>query len=359
VIGTGSFGVVYQATVLETGETVAIKKVLQDRRFKNRELAIMALLKHSNVIALRHCFYSRDTKPSAPGQASTEELYLNLVMDFIPSTLHRCLRDHSKVARLVPVYLVRVYMWQLLRATHYIHSLGICHRDIKPQNLLLSKMHELRLCDFGSAKQLNPAEPNVSYICSRYYRAPELVFESTSYSTAIDTWSVGAVLGEMLRGSPLFPGQSSVDQMISIIRVLGSPSPAEVHAMNPHSKTAFPDFPAIPPANLDALFKQRAPADAIELVQALLRYDPAARLTPLQALQHRFFDPLPFRHTHPMEEPPKGAVAAYVAEQYAKAKAAAAAAAAANANAAQANVAAVVAQQQQQQPMAAPAPAVV
>lgn len=86
-------------------------------------------------------------------------------------------------------------------------------------------------CDFGSAKQLNPAEPNVSYICSRYYRAPELVFESTNYTVAIDVWSVGAVMGELLLGSPLFPGDSSVDQLIEIIKVLGSPTKAEIFAM--------------------------------------------------------------------------------------------------------------------------------
>ena len=86
-------------------------------------------------------------------------------------------------------------------------------------------------CDFGSAKQLNPREPNVSYICSRYYRAPELVFESTNYTVAIDVWSVGAVMGELLLGAPLFPGDSSVDQLIEIIKVLGSPTKAEIFAM--------------------------------------------------------------------------------------------------------------------------------
>jgi glycogen synthase kinase 3 beta len=327
--------VVYEARVLETGETVAIKKVLQDRRFKNRELAIMSQLQHSNVIRLRHCFYSRDPKPGAgpcaPAGTSSahDELHLNLVMEFVHTTLHRTLREHTKSARLMPLYLVRLYMWQLLRATHYIHSLGICHRDIKPQNVLLTRGHELRLCDFGSAKVLVRGEPNVSYICSRYYRAPELVWEATSYSTQIDAWSVGAVMGEMLLSAPLFPGESSVDQMISIIRVLGSPSPQEVRAMNPSPSSAAFQFPSIPRADFAALFKHRAPPDALELVQALLRYDPTQRVTPLQALQFRFFDPLPFRDTHVMDEVPPGAIAAYVAQQQAMAKAAAAAAAAA------------------------------
>ncbi len=184
VIGNGSFGVVYQATVIETGETVAIKKVLQDKRFKNRELQIMSTLSHPSVVALKHCFYSKGDKP--------DEVYLNLVMEYIPETLHRTLRNHTKANKLVPITYVKCYMYQLLRSVAYIHTLGVCHRDIKPQNILLNaKTHCLKLCDFGSAKILVAGEPNVSYICSRYYRAPELVFEATEYTPAIDVWSVG------------------------------------------------------------------------------------------------------------------------------------------------------------------------
>lgn len=80
----------------------------------------------------------------------------------------------------------QLYMYQLFRSLAYIHSLGICHRDIKPQNLLLDpKTGVLKLCDFGSAKHLVRGEPNVSYICSRYYRAPELIFGAIDYTTKI------------------------------------------------------------------------------------------------------------------------------------------------------------------------------
>lgn len=83
----------------------------------------------------------------------------------------------------------------------YIHALGICHRDIKPQNLLVDPTnHVLKICDFGSAKKLLKGEVNVSYICSRYYRAPELIFGATEYNNAIDVWSVGCVIAELLLG---------------------------------------------------------------------------------------------------------------------------------------------------------------
>ena|SRR5689334_21146842 len=136
-----STGVVYQATVIETGETVAIKKVLQDRRFKNRELQIMGMLEHPDVVQLKHCFYSKgdakdkDAKDKQGGSSSSAEpdIYLNLVMEFVPETIHRTIRAHTKANKYIPSMYVKVYMWQILRACNYIHSIGVCHRDIKPQ----------------------------------------------------------------------------------------------------------------------------------------------------------------------------------------------------------------------------------
>jgi len=283
VIGNGSFGVVYQATVIETGETVAIKKVLQDRRFKNRELQVMGMLDHPSVVNLKHCFYSKGEKP--------DDIFLNLVMEYIPETIHRTLRNHTKAKKLVPIMYTKVYMYQICRAIAYIHSLGICHRDIKPQNLLLNtRTHDVKLCDFGSAKILIKGEPNVAYICSRYYRAPELVFEATEYTTKIDVWSLGCVMAELLLGNPLFPGDSGVDQLIEIIKILGTPTKEEIKAMNPnHTSFKFPQIKAHP---WHKVFRSKAPPQAVDLVSKFLRYKPESRLDPLEALCHPFFDEL-------------------------------------------------------------------
>ncbi len=133
--------------------------------------------------------------------------------------------------------LVKLYAYQLCRALGYIHALGICHRDVKPQNLLVNpETHVLKLCDFGSAKMLIPTEPNVSYICSRYYRAPELIFGATNYTTMIDIWSLGCVVGELLIGRPLFPGENGVEQLVEIVKILGTPTKDEIHAMNENYK---------------------------------------------------------------------------------------------------------------------------
>uniref|UniRef100_A0A2P2M3Z2 non-specific serine/threonine protein kinase n=1 Tax=Rhizophora mucronata TaxID=61149 RepID=A0A2P2M3Z2_RHIMU len=227
VVGTGSFGVVYQAKCLETGEAVAIKKVLQDKRYKNRELQVMRMLDHPNVVCLKHFFFSTTEK---------DELYLNVVLEYISETVHRVLRHYNRMNHHMPNIFVQLYTYQICCALNYLHHVvGVCHRDIKPQNLLVHPhTHQLKICDFGSAKMLVPGEPNISYICSRYYRAPELIFGATEYTTAIDMWSVGCILAELLLGQPLFPGESGVDQLVEIIKVLGTPTREEIRCMNPN-----------------------------------------------------------------------------------------------------------------------------
>jgi len=283
VVGTGSFGVVFQAKCLETGEQVAIKKVLQDKRYKNRELQIMRLLDNPNVVQLKHCFYSTTEK---------DEVYLNLVLEYVPETVYRVLKHHTKAAQHMPMIYVQLYTYQICRSLNYIHNvIGVCHRDIKPQNLLVNPhTHELKLCDFGSAKQLVPGEPNISYICSRYYRAPELIFGATEYTTAIDMWSVGCVMAELLLGQPLFPGESGVDQLVEIIKILGTPTREEIKCMNPnYNEFKFPQIKAHP---WHKVFNKRMPAEAVDLVSRLLQYSPNLRCNALEACAHPFFDDL-------------------------------------------------------------------
>jgi serine/threonine protein kinase len=287
VIGSGSFGVVFLAKVFETGESVAIKKVLQDKRFKNRELQIMKMLNHVNVVEMKHCFYSN-------GEKSPDEVYLNLVLEYVPDTVFRFCCQYAKSNSYMPIIYVKLFTYQLLRALNYIHSSNICHRDIKPQNLLIDPVKGiLKLCDFGSAKQLAKGEPCVAYICSRYYRAPELIFGSTKYTTAIDIWSAGCVLGELLISQPLFPGESSVDQLVEIIRVLGTPTKNEIEAMN-KDYTEF-RFPQVKACSWNKVFADRKPApppEAVDLITQLLQYNPNKRIKPIDALAHPFFDEL-------------------------------------------------------------------
>lgn len=286
-IGNGSFGVVYQATLQRpTQEQIAIKKVLQDKRFKNRELQIMRKLDHCNVVKLKYFFHT-------VGDRGSSEVYLHLVLEYIPETLYKIARTHSRTRQNLPMILVKLYMYQLFRSLNYIHSMDICHRDIKPQNLLLNpETGVLKLCDFGSAKSLVGGEPNVAYICSRYYRAPELIFGATDYTTKIDIWSAGCVMAELILGEPMFPGESGVDQLVEIIKILGTPTREQMRAMNPNY-TEF-RFPVIRARSWNRIFSShlRTPPEAAKLVSNLLEYTPSNRLTPLGACAHPFFDEL-------------------------------------------------------------------
>lgn len=286
VIGNGSFGVVYQARLMSSNDLVAIKKVLQDRRYKNRELQIMRRLEHHNVVQLLYFFFISSTD-----RFGREEVYLHLVLEFIPETVNKVARHYAKSKQTIPMFYIKLFMYQLFRSLAYIHSMGICHRDIKPQNLLLDPESAiLKLCDFGSAKQLVKGELNVSYICSRYYRAPELIFGATDYTCNIDIWSAGCVLAELLLGQPIFPGDSGVDQLVEIIKVLGTPTREQIRQMNPnYQEFKFPQIRAHP---WNKVFRPRTPPEAIHLASKLLEYTPSSRITPLEACAHAFFDEL-------------------------------------------------------------------
>jgi serine/threonine protein kinase len=282
VIGNGSFGVVYQAEIEESGDLVAVKKVLQDTRYKNRELQIIKDLNHPNIVQMKHSFFSKGEKKN--------EVYLNLVLEYVPDTLYKVTRSYYKQKTPMPELTVKLYIYQILRSFAYIHSQGICHRDIKPQNILVDTVNEIvKLCDFGSAKKLSHREGNVAYICSRYYRAPELIFGATYYSTAIDIWSLGCVAAEMLLGCPLFPGESGVDQLVEIVKILGTPTNEQILSMN-RNYTDF-KFPSVRKIQWCKLFPT-ASLDLIDLIDKMLRYNPQQRIDPLTALAHPLFDEL-------------------------------------------------------------------
>jgi glycogen synthase kinase 3 beta len=256
--------------------------VYQDRRFKNRELQIMRTIKHPNIVELKNYYFST---------SSNKDIYLNMLLEYVPDSLFQASHGYLDKQSEVPLSVVKLYMYQLLRALAYIHSKKICHRDIKPQNVLVNAVNgDCKLCDFGSAKQLIPGEENIAYICSRYYRAPELVFGATIYTTAIDVWSVGCVMGEMIIGHPLFAGETGVDQLVEIIKILGTPTKDQINLMNPNYKEM--KFPQVKGSSLHKCFKTKTSLEAIDLLEKMLQYSPKDRITAAEAMCHPFFEDL-------------------------------------------------------------------
>ncbi|EGR31038.1 protein kinase domain protein [Ichthyophthirius multifiliis] len=284
IIGNGTFGVVYLATLNDTNEKVAIKKVFQDKRYKNREFEIIKILNHQNIIKLKQAYYTKGNKD--------DEVYLNIVMEYVPETLSNLIRQYRKIKQQIPPQLLKVFSYQLIRGLAYLKGISIAHRDIKPQNILTdSENFLLKLCDFGSAKKLVKGDSNIAYICSRYYRAPELIFGAAQYTTQIDIWSIGTVIAEMILFEPIFQGQNSVDQLIEIIKIIGSPTKEQVLKMNPNHNQY--NFPQIKPCSWPKFFSKQKPDPLlVDLISKILIYVPSERPTPLEALLHPYFNDL-------------------------------------------------------------------
>ena len=287
VLGMGAFGKVRLAIVKGTGEKVAIKKVFQDRRYKNRELPIMQELHHPNIVELKSYYCTKAEN------CSDDEFYLNCIMEYVPQTLSDLISQNRKNHTKFDSMTLKIFSYQMLKCIGYLHSLGICHRDIKPQNILIDPAdNTLKLCDFGCAKHLVQTESNIAYICSRFYRPPELVVGATIYTTQVDVWSMGCVIAELVLNKPIFAGKSATDQFLEIMKILGTPSYEQIKCMNDKFK-GISKLPKIEPKSWKDVFKNKTNDELfIDLVSKLLVYEPSKRLSPYQALLHPYFDDL-------------------------------------------------------------------
>jgi len=284
LIGQGTFGKVFEA-LDENKSKVAIKRVERNANFISREADILKLVNHPNCIKLLDVFYSFD-------ESTPEKKWQNLVFDFFPYTLASWVKQRKPDVRAV-----KILFYQLCLSLHHIHGLGISHRDITPNNVLVSSKGEVKLADFGSAKILDADHVSMSYICSRYYRAPELLMGCTTYTTKIDVWSAGCILAEMLTGKPLFAGNDTQDQFVKIVLVLGTPNAADLLAMKKNCKQNL-KFPKIAPLCFDNVLPKDTKDRAIasELLSTMLTYNPKTRASMDEVLRHPFFDdikPLP------------------------------------------------------------------
>mmetsp|Transcript_35708 Transcript_35708/g.85943 ORF Transcript_35708/g.85943 Transcript_35708/m.85943 type:complete len:368 (+) Transcript_35708:38-1141(+) len=283
VIGRGSCGVVFSAFVAETKEIVAVKRLVSTEEAISRELHFLRRLKHPNVVRLRRAFFSKSRE--------SRKKLLNLVMEYVPESGDTVIRHYRAMKTSMPAVLLRVYIYQTLRALAYLQLCRVCHRDIKPPNLLIcGKTHTLKICDFGSAKQLTLTHAHASYVGARFYRAPELIFGAVDYSFSIDIWSLGCVMAEMMLLHPIFPGDSGITQLVEMMKILGTPTLNELHCMNCTSPTL--KLPTTHPVPFESLFPLAYRPEGPGLCLEMLKYIPEKRVTTLQAMQHPFFDPL-------------------------------------------------------------------
>ncbi|OHS98245.1 CMGC family protein kinase [Tritrichomonas foetus] len=279
-LGEGSYGVVYRATDKNTGMTVALKILklenLEDDGVPStllREISILKSIQHINVVSL------------VDAQTSTLPIYL--AFEYVERDLRRLIQMKRRSFR---PQSIKSYAFQMLAAVYYLHSHRIIHRDIKPDNILISRNGILKLCDFGMARYFTiPMRPYTRGVVTLWYKAPELILGGF-YELSIDIWSVGCILYEMITYSPLFPGDGQLDQMMRILKVLGTPTEEEF----PGFKEKFSSGMEIPlpvhePCDLAAMMNGADPL-LIDLVLRMLRFDPMKRISAKEALQHPYFD---------------------------------------------------------------------
>jgi len=283
-IGKGAYGVVCSAKTAATGEKVAIKKIanafenLTDARRTLREIMLLRLLKHDNVIAVKDIL-----KPPSKEKDKFNDVYL--VYELMDTDLHQIIRSSQALTN----EHFQFFVYQILRGLKYVHSANVLHRDLKPSNLLLTASCDLKICDFGLARTSTERNFMTEYVVTRWYRAPELLLSCDNYTAAIDVWSVGCILAEMLAKKPLFPGRNYMDQMQCVLRVLGRPSDDDIGFMSTDKLAQVKSYlwNLAPPekVSLHSLFPGADPL-AIDLMQRMLTFDPRKRITVADALAH-------------------------------------------------------------------------
>lgn len=289
VIGEGSYGVVCSAVNLETGEKVAVKRIMKvfeeapEALRTLRELKFLRLLKnHENIITVKDVLL-----PS--NRDRFDDVFV--VLELMPTDLTRVLRSNIELS---PDH-IRWLVFQLIRGIFYIHTSRVFHRDLKPSNILINARCDLRIVDFGlSRAAFDYQEPDVvfwtDYVATRWYRAPELIMAgSSNYTTAIDMWSIGCIFAEMLnKGRPMFPGNNPEDQLQLIVNFCGTPGPEAIASVaEPRARTLLARMPPRQRRPLTDLFPTADPL-GVNLLEKILEFDPAKRVTAEEALKHPY-----------------------------------------------------------------------
>ncbi|XP_046497779.1 mitogen-activated protein kinase 15 isoform X2 [Equus quagga] len=354
-LGKGAYGIVWKAVDRRTGEVVAIKKIFDAFRDKtDAQSSTPATPWSGGYVGDQHQLLWISSMSASFLLLTHTRVSVSFQRTFREIMLLQEFGDHPNIIRLLDViraendrdiYLVlesmdtdlnavickggllkdvhkRYIFYQLLRATKFIHSGHVIHRDQKPSNVLLDSSCLVKLCDFGLARSLSglPEGPEgqalTEYVATRWYRAPEVLLSASRYTPGVDMWSLGCILGEMLRGKPLFPGTSTLHQLELILETIPPPSKeglcfpgwrgqgappqrwecqdvmdvcAYLLALgSSYSASVLTRLGSRPRQTLDTLLPPDTPPEALDLLRRLLVFAPDKRLSAAQALRHPY-----------------------------------------------------------------------
>ncbi|OMO50864.1 hypothetical protein CCACVL1_30188, partial [Corchorus capsularis] len=280
VLGEGTYGVVYKAIDTKTGKTVAIKKIRLGKQKEGvnftalREIKLLKELKDPNIIELTDAFPHKGN--------------LHLVFEFMETDLEAVIRDRNIF--LSPAD-IKSYIQMTLKGLAFCHKKWVLHRDMKPNNLLIGSNGQLKLADFGLARIFGSPDRKFTHqVFARWYRAPELLFGTKQYGAGVDVWAAACIFAELLLRRPFLQGTSDIDQLGKIFAAFGTPTASQWPDM-----VYLPDYVEyqyVPAPPLRTFFPM-ASDDALDLLSKMFTYDPKARCSVQQALEHRYFSSAP------------------------------------------------------------------
>ncbi|KAL9303391.1 hypothetical protein ACSQ67_020654 [Phaseolus vulgaris] len=275
-LGDGSCGHVYKARDMQTYEIVAVKKLKRKfcfwEEYTNlREVKALRIMNHPNIIKLK--------------EVVRENNELFFIFEYMDCNLYQLIKERENPFSEEEI---RCFVRQVLHGLSHMHKKGFFHRDLKPENLLVTN-DVLKIADFGLAREVSSMPPYTQYVSTRWYRAPEVLLRAPSYTPAVDMWAVGAILAELFTLTPLFPGESEIDQLYKIYGILGAPhSTAFTIGANNSQLLDLVAHDVVPPVKLSNIIPN-ASSEAIDLMTQLLHWDPSRRPDADQSLQHPFF----------------------------------------------------------------------
>lgn len=303
LLGKGTFGKVFLALHEPSKKHVAIKRSPKWSTKYPREVSMLEMMLHSlYLVSLNGVFYT-----------TTQRGYQmqNLVFDYMQMSIGKFIRNkkekNKEIKSRIEPLTIKYILYQITEGLKDLHAKNIAHRDLKPDNILLNPEcdYKVAICDLGSAKIVGENITSIPYICSRWYRAPELLCGSMNYTTAVDLWSLGCIIFELITLHPLFPGRSKkkeqseeCSQLINIMEVLGSPNIDFYNDIK--EKTSDKNIDAIlelctleiEPVDLRNIltsYLEEDEYDLIDIVQGLLKWNPRERTPARDVLGSPYF----------------------------------------------------------------------
>mmetsp|Transcript_8962 Transcript_8962/g.14884 ORF Transcript_8962/g.14884 Transcript_8962/m.14884 type:complete len:393 (-) Transcript_8962:263-1441(-) len=282
-IGEGTYGRVFKARHRDKRTIFAVKRLRIEGEDEGihptavREISFLKALNHPNIVRLYDVVFG--------------ERRISMVLEYLDYDLKQFMEARKGMP--LDVECVQCFYHQLLSGLEYCHANRIIHRDLKPQNILVSKRGDVKLADFGLARaQCNPISNFSADVVTLWYRPPEALLGATHYSTSLDMWSVGCIFAEMVRGRPLFPGQTEEMQLGLLFRCLGTPNEAIYPGVTqlPHWKDKFRRFQAPTLQQFWQYFVPSLDSAGVNLLTSMVVYDPKKRITAKQALAHPYFN---------------------------------------------------------------------